>query len=385
MTRHVRPPGVNDPGFPRNASIVHAQALTCLGHGPSLWPALQTGRSGLQPAAAAFPHTQGIDQGGMVGVIAGIQGAERVPRILQMAFESIVPAMFFQSDLIIGASSLGDLTGDDAGNPLAAMRRHLARHWPRDRVQPPTSMLSSACSSGTDALIMACQAVRLGAADIVAVLAFDSLEAGKLIQHIALGTQSAECARPFDAARSGTSFGEACALVIVASDRGLATLRAPSLGHVAGFGMSSDAYDIAAPHPQGMHAARAISAAVRGTSPGALGYINAHGSGTTLNDQAECAALHFALGPAVSQIGLSSTKGALGHSLGATGLVEAVVTLDALRHRAYPPTAGLRQLDGSLNLRVLQHSAKAEVEHRYGMSVTFGFGGINSAILLEAA
>lgn len=370
-------------GTAMKPSVVYADALTCLGSGKDLWRSLLAGRSGLRRADDAFPNL-GIEQGGYVGVLPDIWGDHRLPQIFETSFNTIIPEIFFESDMVIGACSLGDLTGPEAGNPRTALSHQLKNHWPHRKPRPPMSLISSACSSGTDALIMASEVVKAGLADVVGVLAFDSLEVGKLIQHIALGTQSRDRARPFDAGRSGTSFGEGCALAIITNDRGKVRLGLKPLALVAGFGMSSDAYDIAAPFPTGKYAARAISEAIVGTEKKAIGYINAHGSGTKLNDHAECAAFGISLGEHAQHINISSTKGALGHTLGATGLIESIVVINSLQSGTYPPTACLQNLDPLISLKVIKEAKVKDDAHQYALSVTFGFGGVNSAILLEA-
>lgn len=366
-----------------STSIVYGDALTSLGHGKSLFDKLIAGQSGLKLAAEVFDHLQASELAGMIGTIDGVFGEERLPQILDMAFNTIIPAVAFDSDLVIGASSLGDLAGSNAGNPYAALIDAMKKNWPGKI--PATTLVSSACSSGTDAIITAHQAINSGLADIVTVIGFDSLGAGKLIQHIALGTQSRDRARPFDNDRSGTSFGEACGVMILASKRGLARANMLAIGKVAGFGLTSDSYDIAAPHPKGIHAGNAIRAAIKDLDLNRLGYINTHGSGTALNDQAEAAALQFVFGNYLEQACLGGTKGALGHSLGATGVVEAVITLHAMKNDIYPPTAGLVLPDPQLRLNVMQTSVNRLITHKYGLSTTFGFGGVNSALLIEAS
>lgn len=363
-------------------SIVHADALTSLGYGQDLLHRLAEGECGLRHAQCVFNNVPSVSQAGMVGTVAGIEGTERLPQLFDSAFQHIMPDLIVEADMIIGGCSLGDLTGQDAGNPHAALSRALARQWPGNKSLPAISVVSSACSSATDALIMAAHAVQTGLADVVGVIGFDSLEAGKLLQHIALGTQSADRARPFDAARSGTSFAEACGVMILASKEGLAKLQCRPIGQIAGFGMSADAHDIAAPHPDGLYAAQAISAALRDIDLTTLGYINAHGSGTLLNDRAESLALTCALGDYTPYASIGGTKGALGHSLGATGIVEAVVTLNALTQGIYPRTTGLSDLDPEIGIPVLQRTQKRHAAHRYGLSATFGFGGVNSAVLM---
>lgn len=364
--------------------IAHADAWTCLGHGPALHEALRAGRSGLRPVAEAYPGIEAVAGAGLVGTLTEVVGEIRLPAILAGGLDRLAPPELWDADLIVGACSLGDLAGPDAGMPRNALERALRLACP-DRALPSVQLVSSACSSGTDALGLGAAAITLGLADVVAVLAFDSLGPGKLVQHIALGTHSRDRARPFDVARSGTSFGEAMAVVVLANENGLRRTGLSRRARVAGFGMSGDAHDVVAPHPEGLYATRAMERALRGVDLASLGYVNAHGSGTLLNDRAECAALRKALESRTSSdIHLGSTKGALGHTLGATGLVEVVVAAHSLADGIYPPTAGLESIDPALYWSVPRIARQRTTEERHALSVTFGFGGVNSAVLLEA-
>ncbi|MBR8343532.1 beta-ketoacyl synthase N-terminal-like domain-containing protein [Burkholderia ambifaria] len=365
--------------------IVHADAWTCLGHGPALHDALCAGRSGLTPAAAVFPGVERLATAGMVGTLDAIEGEVRLPAILTTGLAHLAPPGLLEADLLVGACSLGDLAGPDAGHPRQALERALCI-WSEGRRLPPIQLVSSACSSGTDALGLSAVTIAAGLADVVAVIAFDSLSAGKLVQHVALGTQSRDRARPFDLDRSGTSFGEAVAVVLLASERGLARLGLRKHARVAGFGMSGDAHDVVAPDSAGEHAAQAIRTALRDATPSAVGYVNAHGSGTLLNDRAESTALQRAIGhEALALMHVGGTKGALGHTLGATGLVEAVVATQALVDGRYPPTAGFDRADPALPFAPAMAVRKRSAHEHYALSVTFGFGGVNSAVLLEGA
>lgn len=365
--------------------IAHADAWTCLGHGSALHEALRAGRSGLRPVSDVYPDIDAVASAGLVGTLAEVTGEVRLPAILAGGLARLAPPELWAADLLVGACSLGDLAGPDAGNPRRALERALRLARP-DLALPPVQLVSSACSSGTDALGLGAAAITMGLADVVAVLAFDSLGPGKLVQHIALGTHSRDRARPFDVARSGTSFGEAMAVVLLASEQGIRRLGLSRRVRVAGFGMSGDAHDVVASYPEGLYAARAIEQALRGIDPASLGYVNAHGSGTLLNDRAECTALRKVLEPRTTGgIHLGSTKGALGHTLGATGLVEVVVAGHALADGIYPPTAGLENLDPALCWSVPIVARQRAAEERHALSVTFGFGGVNSAVLLETA
>ncbi|MDH1270465.1 hypothetical protein N5C81_22890, partial [Rhizobium pusense] len=363
--------------------LTHVDAWTCLGHGPELHKALQAGHSGLQPASRVFPHIDALTAGGLIGTLEGVTGEIRLPEILSTGLKLLAPACAWDVDMVIGACSVGDLEGPDAGRPQQALERAIKALRP-DVPLPPIQLVSTACSSGTDAVALGAMSISAGLAESILVVAFDSLPAGKLLQHVALGTQSKDRARPFDIDRSGTSFGEACAVAVLASNEGLRRLGLSGQVRVAGFGMSCDAHHVVAPHPEGVYAAQAVLGALGDVSHLAIGYINAHGSGTILNDSAETQALRHAYGEnAISHIHIGGTKGALGHTLGATGLVEVVVATQSLIDGWFPPTAGLVTPDPQLKLQFPTETRKRASHERYAMSATFGFGGINSALLME--
>ncbi|WCM23155.1 hypothetical protein NDK50_34970 [Paraburkholderia bryophila] len=325
----------------------------------------------------AYPSFE-TDNAGYVGVLPDMPVWERAPVMFDRAFGNVIPEAVFACDLIVGASSLGDLTGPYAGRPADALFAELETRCKR-RQLPRFFLVSSACSSGTDAMIAAAQLVESGRVDTVAVIAFDTLEPGKLLQHIALGTQGADRASPFDAARAGTSFGEGVACVIVGNANGLANIGLQGVASVCGYGSSSDAQDIAAPDATGAYARAAMTAALSGSNR-VPEYVNAHGSATRLNDEAEYNAMKSAFGPLFSKVNVGSTKGALGHTLGATGLVEATVTITALVTGHYPPSIGFADGSDFPDLNVLKVQKQSANERRTAMSLTFGFGGVNSAV-----
>lgn len=363
--------------------IAFADASTTLGHGEALWRAVLAGQSGLIPAQRAFP-SHGFPAQTHVGALEALPEHQRLPSLFERFRETIIPAAARSCDFLVGASSLGDLTGPFAGQPERFLRARLGDLFPQLTAERIV-VVSSACSSGTDALAVASALVTSGTAQVVGVLAFDSLEAGKLLQHIALGTQSPDRARPFDANRSGTSFGEGGAFAIVGGGDGLHRLGLAPIARIAGFGMSCDALDITAPDPTGRWPAMAIQRALAsaGQVAGRIGYINAHGSGTPLNDRIEAMALREAFGARLDEIPVSSTKGAVGHLLGATGLVEIVFATWAIRDGICPGNAGLENLDPEIALQVLPASKAVGGGLSAALSVTFGFGGVNSAIVLE--
>jgi 3-oxoacyl-[acyl-carrier-protein] synthase II len=155
------------------------------------------------------------------------------------------------------------------------------------------------------------------------------------------------------------------------------------LGEVAGFGASTDAYHLTAPLPSGEAAAAAITAALTDAAlpPEEIGYVNAHASSTQLNELAESKALHLALGEHASSVPVSGTKGLYGHPLGASGAIEAAITILALRHGLLPGTCNLVNLDERCELNVLRDPLAARPTA--AISTSFGFGGMNAALVLR--
>ena len=364
--------------------ISYANALTSLGYGNDLWDSLVSNQIGLTPLHMLYPNIiENRDKNSTydVGILSSITSQEqRVDKLFELIDKTIMSENITKCDLIIGASSLGDLTGENSGVPEHSLKNYLKT---KKLSHLDSFLVSSACSSGTDALIMASLLVSNGVVNNVGVLAFDTLEKGKILQHIALQTQSKYRIRPFDSHRSGTSFGEGAAFVIVSNTKGLEKLKVQPLVKIGGTGMSCDAYDITNPEPSGKWQAQALNMAFKNNNyKDRLGYINLHGTGTRNNDLVESKILNMVFTNKLNKILLSSTKGALGHSLGATGLVEAVITIWSIKNKICPGTMGLDIIDNELNLNILR-KAKPCKNLEVAMSVTFGFGGTNSAIIFE--
>ena len=163
------------------------------------------------------------------------------------------------------------------------------------------------------------------------------------------------------------------------------TLMAP-LGELAGYAQTCDAHHITAPQPDGRQAARAMAEALRdaGVAAEQIGYINAHGTGTQLNDVCESAAIEACFGEHAQHLKVSSTKSMTGHMLGAAGAFEAVISLLALNAGIAPPTIGLRQEDENCRLNYVKGKSQP-IDCDYALSNSFGFGGHNSCLVLKRA
>jgi 3-oxoacyl-[acyl-carrier-protein] synthase II len=189
-----------------------------------------------------------------------------------------------------------------------------------------------------------------------------------------------EGCRPFAPARRGMTLGEGAAFVLVESREHALARGATPLARVGGLGLSADAHHPTAPREDGSGMAAAMRAGLKTAdlSPGDVGWVSAHGTGTPRSDAAEALALHEVFGPSVPPV--SSVKGALGHTLGAATAIEAVLSVLALRDGVLPPNGGVAGCDEGLGLDVVLEARPAALD--WVMSCGYAFGGLNSALLL---
>jgi 3-oxoacyl-[acyl-carrier-protein] synthase II len=249
----------------------------------------------------------------------------------------------------------------------------------------------SACAAGSDAIGTAARLICWGDAD--AVVAFGA-DASLTPLSIAFTEQAGAMSksgisRPFDARRDGLVLGEGAGVLVLERSDVAESRGAEILGEVLGYGSTADAYHLAAPHPQGDGARRAIELALAdaGVAPEQVDYVNAHGTSTQLNDRAETQALKAALGPAAHRVPVSSTKSVIGHLCGAAGAVEAAVTVLALAEGVAPPTIGYEQPDPELDLDYVpgrERELPRSGGRRVALSNSFGFGGHNAVLCLSS-
>jgi 3-oxoacyl-[acyl-carrier-protein] synthase II len=195
----------------------------------------------------------------------------------------------------------------------------------------------------------------------------------------------ASASRPFDRDRDGFVMGEGAAVLILEERERAVARGAPIYAEILGYGLTNDAHHMTAPLPDGSQAARSIILALRdgAVSPEEIGYVNAHGSSTPLNDPTETLAIKRVFGDHAYRIPVSSTKGYYGHALGASGAIEAAICALALRNRWVPPTVNLRTPDAACDLDHVP-AAGREAEFEYVLSNSFGFGGINAALVMRS-
>ncbi len=191
--------------------------------------------------------------------------------------------------------------------------------------------------------------------------------------------------RPFDRDRDGFVIAEGATVLVLESFEHASARGARIYAELAGYGTTSDAYHMTAPHPEGIHAARAMSDAIMsaGLLPQAIDYVNAHGSSTVLNDSTECHAIRIALGEHAHRISLSGTKGMHGHALGATGAMEAAICALSLERGYLPGTANLMHVDPACDLDVIPPSGR-DCQVANLLCNAFGFGGINASLVMRA-
>jgi 3-oxoacyl-[acyl-carrier-protein] synthase II len=257
----------------------------------------------------------------------------------------------------------------------------------------PSSANSDSCSSGAIAIGQAFRAVRDGYAEVMlaggieAPLAPLTFGAFDLIRAMSTHNDDpARACRPFDRTRNGFVMAEGGALLVLEALEHARRRGAPIYGRVLGFGASNDAHHMTAPLPSGTQAARAMRLALdeAGLSAEDIDHVNAHGSGTPLNDTTEALAIKQVLGGHAHRVPVSATKAMHAHALGATGAIEAAISCLSLQHSYVPPTLNLDTPDEACDLDYVRGRGR-EMPLRHILSNSFGFGGINAALVLGAA
>ncbi len=249
----------------------------------------------------------------------------------------------------------------------------------RLRLEGPAVAVSCACASSAKVFGSARRMIEAGLIDAALVGGVDSLCLTTLYGFHSLQLSSPLPCRPFDRARDGISIGEAAAFALL--ERPPTTMDSDAV-LLLGVGESSDAYHMSAPHPEGQGARRAMQAALRAADlePAAIDYINLHGTATPSNDRSESHAVTSVFGPTTPG---SSTKGATGHTLGAAGALEAVISAIALRNALMPGGVHTTQIDPTLTAHYIRENRRAPVAHV--LSNSFGFGGTNCSLILGRA
>jgi 3-oxoacyl-[acyl-carrier-protein] synthase II len=247
----------------------------------------------------------------------------------------------------------------------------------------PITIISNACASGGNAIGHAWDLIRCGQAERVVAGGYDALGEMVFSGFDSLQALSPTVCRPFDARRDGLALGEGAAVVALETVESARRRGAVILGEVIGYGTSIDQHHLTQPHPQGNTTLTVMKQACANTrvTPEEIDYINAHGTGTVLNDSSEALAICEWAGRRAATLPVSSTKAGIGHLLGGAGAVEAVVCLMALREQWLPPEIAFETPDPACKFPVVNKPRDARVN--VVLSNSFGFGGVNAALILR--
>ncbi|ACG61785.1 3-oxoacyl-[acyl-carrier-protein] synthase II FabF [Streptococcus equi subsp. zooepidemicus MGCS10565] len=247
--------------------------------------------------------------------------------------------------------------------------------------------INTACASSNDAIGDAFRTIKFGLQDVMmvggseaaitkfAIAGFQSLTA------LSTTEDPSRSSIPFDKDRNGFIMGEGSRMLVLESLEHAQKRGATILAEIVGYGNTCDAYHMTSPHPEGLGARKAINLALQeaGIDAAAIDYVNAHGTSTPANEKGESQAIVAVLG---KEVPVSSTKSFTGHLLGAAGAVEAIATIEAMRHNYVPMTAGTKELSDDIEANVIFGQGK-EADIRYAISNTFGFGGHNAVLAFK--
>jgi 3-oxoacyl-[acyl-carrier-protein] synthase-1 len=399
-------------GIAKNAlAISDFSIVTCLGAGRAAnLAALQAGRSGLTPCgfeALPFPaytgEIAGIDDAPIEGSLAGFDCRNNRAAAMALRSDGFMESVA-AARARFGASRIGIFAGtstsgllqtelayrvrDQATGRLPANFDYVRTHntyslagFLREKLglAGPAFVVSTACASTAKVFATAARMIAAGFCDAAIIGGADTLCATTLFGFASLGVMADNPCRPFDAGRNGISIGEGAAFAL---------LERPHSRHDAetimllGSGETADAYHMSAPHPEGEGARQAMALALADArlQPSAIGYINLHGTATPAGDAAEDRAVSALFG---ARVPCSSTKGATGHTLGASGVIEAIFGALAIRHDFLPGSPHTQQVDPAFRSQYVLAPRAARVD--VVMSNSFGFGGVNCSLVLGRA
>jgi nodulation protein E len=384
--------------------------------------ALFAGRTGISAFDPAFPGMLGEDPGMRFTRAARVKGFDAREHLSSGVITSTDSSAQFgivaarQAALASGLTAAYDragiaiITGCACGGRAADedANRHL---YTRNARVPPTAILrtmsssgashiaidlgisgqvmniGTACASATHAIGVAFQMVRSGMALAALAGGYEApLTFGFLRAWDSMRVVSPTACRPFSADRDGMTLGEGAAMLALEPMARAVARGATIYGEIVGFGMTADAFHITQPKPEGAAEAmrRALADAELGDVRGRVGYINAHGTGTLANDAVEAEAIRLALGEYAAGVPVSGTKSLTGHSIGATGALEAVATVLAMQEGRMPATAGVTEVDAALGLDVITGQPRAWGEGKdLAMSSSLAFGGLNAVVVFR--
>ena len=398
-------------------------AITCLGNSvEKFWTGLKNGQSGIQKISLVSPDGFPCKVSGEIrdfdtNDYMDLKEARRMARFSQFAVAAAHQAME-DSELELEKEDLdriGVLIGSGSGGlpetdqqaeirvkrgvnrmspyyiPMMLVNMASANISHTFRLTGYTNTCVTACAAGTQSIGEAAEVIRRGAADVIVT---GGTEAG--ICEIGMGGFStmralstwdgdpAKASRPFDSGRDGFAPSEGSGILILESLEHAQARGAHIYAEIAGWGVSSDAYHLVQPHPEGSGAAKAIIRALENASVelDEIDYINAHGTSTTINDASETRAIKRVFGERAYDIPISSTKSMVGHSLGASGSLEAIVCINSINDNILHPTINQEESDPECDLDYIPNVAR-ETEVNITLSNSFGFGGQNACLVIK--
>ena len=394
----------------RRVVVTGMGAICATGHDlASFLAATQAGHAGIGPISNI--PTERLT----VGIAAEIRGfdpaahfpAKQLPlldRVAQLALvagrEAMAQARLGRGDVpdaaVILGASIGLETFDAAYEQLYGRGAPRVHPFTVPRIMPsgaashlsmafgthgPCFTAASACASANHAIGQAMHMIRSGMVDVAITGGSDApVTVGFMKGWEALRVLAPDACRPFSRDRSGLVIGEGAGVLVLESEEHAAARGAEPLMEIAGFGMSSDGLDITAPDVAGTARAMRAALADAGCNPDSVGYVNAHGTGTRLNDRTETAALRQVFGADLATIPVSSTKSMIGHCMTAGGALELIATSLALRDGVVPPTAGFNEADPDCDLDCVPNAARGAAVS-VAMSNSFAFGGLNAVLV----
>jgi len=245
------------------------------------------------------------------------------------------------------------------------------------------TVISNACASGSNAIGQAWELIQCGRADCVVAGGYDALSLLVFSGFDSLQTLSPTICRPFDAHRDGLALGEGAGMLLLETLDHARRRGAEILGELIGYGATIDLHHLTQPHQQGDAALTAMKLACASArlTPADVDYLNAHGTGTPLNDSAEALAIRRWAGERAAKLPVSSTKASIGHLLGAAGAVEAVISVMTLREQWLPPERAFKTPDPACTFPVVKEPQDACVN--VVLSNSFGFGGVNATLIFR--
>ncbi|WP_186395214.1 beta-ketoacyl synthase [Stappia sp. TSB10GB4] len=398
----------------RRVVVTGLGAITAAGSGvPALWEAAREGRSGVsdfrldrypRQRITRAAHIAGFDPAAHLSE----QELKTTDRFAQLALVAAAEALK-QAGLDTGAPlgpRFGAIIGSGIGGSWTTDDGHYAFYVTETRtdlltiakvmpnaaasqismrygVRGPSLAISSACASGTQAVGYGLQMIRAGMADAMLVGGSEALLTPATFRAWeVLRVMAPETCRPFSDKRNGMVLGEGAAVLVIEELEHALKRGATPLAEIAGYGTTSDAGDLLRPTVEGPAAAMANALADAGLTPRDIGYVNAHGTGTVLNDISESEALRQVFGAHIGEVSVSSTKPIHGHALGAAGAIELVITVQALRDNIAPPTINWLAPDPKCLADPVPNTARARPIDA-AISNSFAFGGINATIAIR--